>query len=317
MGGLTPATTSAVLVGVETADDAGVVRVSADDALVSTTDFITPPFDVPELYGAIAATNALSDVYAMGGEVLAALNLCLFPDGLPEAWAREVIAGANGVLVRAKAALIGGHTVRSSELFFGLAVTGRVHPARIWRNRGLKAGDAVILTKPLGTGIAVSAARKGQLPESVFAAVTTSMTTLNKTAAEVLRTFEVSACTDVTGFGLAGHGVGMARASGVTLELAATALPVFEGVLELQAQGVTCRGEHDNREALTAEVAVESRAPQAAMIFDPQTSGGLLVGLPASQVGEALRALKGAGVEAWQVGEARAKGSTLLRVSSL
>jgi selenide, water dikinase len=300
MNGLSPASNSHVLVGVETADDAGVVRLSNDEAVVTTADFITPPFDDPHLFGVIAATNALSDVYAMGGEVLCAINLCLFPKELPLEWGRAILAGANDAVRAAGAALVGGHTVLSPELFFGQAVTGRVSPHRVWRNVGARPGDALLLTKPLGTGVIVSAARKGQCPEVVLRAATDSMTTPNRVAAGVLRQFAVSACTDVTGFGLAGHALNMARGSDVSFELDSAAIPAFDGVQALREQGFTCRGEKDNEKAFAFAV---DGAARTGFLFDPQTSGGLLVALPAKHASAALGALHALGIPARQIGQ--------------
>jgi selenide,water dikinase len=294
-----------VLVGVETSDDAGVVRLRDDLAIVTTADFITPPFDDPALYGAIAAANALSDVYAMGGQPVCAINLCAFPKALGNDVAREILGGALAKVTEAGAATVGGHTVLSPELFFGLAVTGQVHPDRVWRNRGLRPGDRLLLTKPLGTGFLVGAARAGQLAAAALERVGRVMATLNRDAARVLAAFGPSAVTDVTGFGLAGHALGMARASRVILRVELDALPMHAEVPALIAAGVTCRGERENREATRGEVQVapgRASDPRLALALDTQTAGGLLAGIAEQHAEACLQALRSAGVEAAMVG---------------
>lgn len=207
----------------------------AQMAVVSTADFITPPFDDPQGYGRIAAANAISDVYAMGGRPICALNLCLFPRELSAEVAKEILAGARAVLAEAGAALVGGHTVRCAELFFGLSVTGLVDPGRIWRNVGAQPGDALLITKPLGCGLIVTGARRGLVPETERLACAAQMAATNRRSAETLRPFGVHAATDVTGFGLIGHALGMAR--DVALELELAALPLYAGAHALAAAG--------------------------------------------------------------------------------
>lgn len=319
----------AVLVGTETGDDAGVYLLPQPDgrpgsdgeglALVQTADFITPPFDDPRGYGRIAACNALSDVYAMGGRPITALNLCAFPRELDAAVAREILEGAAAALAEAGAALVGGHTVYAPELFFGLSVTGLVSPRRLWRNVGARPGDALILTKPLGAGLVVTAARKRHelLTEADRLACAASMATLNARAAAVLADCDVHAATDVTGFGLAGHGLGMTRGSDggegtIALCVELAALPLYPGARALAASGLTCGGAQANRRAYRSRVG--STAPLSAadeeLIFDPQTSGGLLVALPAAKADAALRALRDAGIEAAaRIGEVIERGA--------
>ena len=298
-----PQPSAEVLVGLETGDDAGVVRLYATQALVTTADFITPPFDDPAGYGRIAAANSLSDVYAMGGTPLCAINLCLFPRELLPAVAHEILAGARALLDECGVALVGGHTVHAQELFFGLSVTGRVHPDRIWRNVGAQPGDALLLTKPLGTGLLVSGMRR-RLCGSVFsqadqAACAAGMATSNAGAASLLQGFAVHAATDVTGFGLVGHALGMTRgiAPAVQLVIEIAALPIYPGALALAAAGVTCGGAKNNRAAYRSQLAIHGAlgAAHEELIFDPQTSGGLLVALPAEQATTAARALADAG----------------------
>lgn len=305
----------AVLVGIETGDDAGVYLLpqpagsASDDslALVQTADFITPPFDDPRGYGRIAACNALSDVYAMGGRPVTALNLCAFPRELEAAVAREILEGAAEALAEAGAALVGGHTVYAPELFFGLAVTGLVSPRRLWRNVGAKAGDVLILTKPLGAGLVVTAARKSHalLTETDRLSCAAGMATLNARAAAVLADHSVRAATDVTGFGLAGHALGMTRGRDggegpIALSIELAALPLYPGARALAESGLTCGGAQANRRAYRSRVGSASPLSPAdeELIFDPQTSGGLLVALPSGQAEAALRALRDAGLDA-------------------
>ncbi|HRI50295.1 MAG TPA: selenide, water dikinase SelD [Pseudomonadota bacterium] len=310
----------AVLVSTETGDDAGVYLVrpegSAGVGIVQTADFITPPFDDPEGYGQIAAANALSDVYAMGGRPISALNLCVFPPGLVTASARAILRGASDKLREAGAVLLGGHTVRGPELLFGLAVTGVDAPAHIWRNDGARDGDALLLTKPLGCGLVVTGSRKGLVSDAERLACLSGMTTLNRRAAEVLAQFAVHAATDVTGFGLVGHALGMTGLGDVSLVLRVSELPVYPGALALAAQGVTCGGAKSNRRAYKDRLAVEGSLSAAyeELIFDPQTSGGLLCALPAAAAAAALDALRAAGVAACRVGEVRPRATAALIV---
>ncbi len=312
MSGLSLAAGPEVVVGLETGDDAGVVRLRDDLAVITTADFITPPFDDPYVYGQIAAANALSDVYAMGGDVVTAIHLCAFPRALSGRQAREILSGSAERVRTAGASVVGGHTVAAPELFFGLAVTGAVHPARVWRNRGLRPGDTLVLTKPLGTGILVGAARAGAVAGPPLDAAIRSMVALNRDAAHVAALFSPSAVTDVTGFALAGHGLGMARPSGVSLHLSLSALPAFDQAVELSVAGFTCRGERANRAATEAELVVPAsleRDPRIALVFDPQTSGGLLVGIDATTAPDLVDALREAGVEhATVVGRCEAAG---------
>ncbi|MFO0574892.1 MAG: selenide, water dikinase SelD [Polyangia bacterium] len=330
----------AVLVGTETGDDAGVFLLpsaagagagprSDGLALVQTADFITPPFDDPFAYGQIAAANALSDVYAMGGRPVTALNLCAFPRELLPEVAHEILEGAAAALAAAGAALLGGHTVRAPELFFGLAVTGLVDASRIWRNIGVRPGDVLLLTKPLGAGLLVTGARKGLISEAERSACAVGMAALNRRAAEILGDpaldLGVHAATDVTGFGLAGHGLGMTQAAGgadaagdVALRLHLGWLPLYPGARALAERGVTCGGAQSNQRAYRERItsARPLTAAEQELLFDPQTSGGLLCALPAAAAERALLALHGAGIPAARIGEVvpRAGGAPLVVV---
>lgn len=300
---------AAVLVGTETGDDAGVFLVrdltAQGTGLIQTVDFITPLVDDPLLFGQIAAANSLSDVYAMGGRPISALNLCVFPKELPAAAARAILDGANQKLREAGAVLLGGHTVRGPELLFGLSVCGIVDPARIWRNVGAQPGDCLLLTKPLGAGLLATGLRRGLLSADEYTEWTGQLTRLNRDAAEALQAFPVSAATDVTGFGLVGHSLGMTKVGAVSLRINVRRLPVYGGALRLASAGVTCGGARNNRQAFSerVELSDEVTAGWREVLFDPQTSGGLLVALPRLGCQDALSALRSAGVSASVIGE--------------
>ena len=307
-----------VLIDYRTSDDAGVYRLDESRALVQTVDFFTPIVDDPFTYGQIAAANALSDVYAMGGRPLTALAIAAFPKDLDRAVLSRIFAGGLDMLARAGVALLGGHTVQDQEIKFGYAVTGEVHPDRILANAGARAGDALILTKPLGTGIIATALKFGRATERSIAAAVESMTTLNQGAANALADLQssvVHACTDVTGFGLIGHATEMAAASGVTLELDGGSVPLIEGVREL-VRGNVPGGGRTNRQHFGGGVSLAgSIEPDLAdLLYDPQTSGGLLVAVDPSAAGEAVERLAAAGVRGVVVGRVRAAGSSTISV---
>jgi selenide,water dikinase len=243
----------------------------------------------------------------MGGVPLCALNLCMLPRELPAEVAKEILDGAAALLSEEGVALVGGHTVRGAELFYGLSVTGLVSTSHIWRNVGARPGDALLLTRPLGAGLIVSGARRQLVAESARAACAAQMATTNRRAAEVLRRFPIHAATDITGFGLIGHAFGMTRdaTQPVTLCLDFAALPVYAGAAELAAAGVTCAGARNNRQAFSSHVklAAPRSAAEEELLYDPQTSGGLLVALPAAAASSAERALRDAGVAATHIGE--------------
>jgi selenide,water dikinase len=295
LAGLSQADDSNLLVGYHTSDDAGVYRLSDDLAIVVSADFITPPLNDPNLFGQIAAANAISDVYAMGGDPRVCLNLVCFPSKkLPLKDLHQIVAGAMIKITEAGAVLAGGHSVEDDEPKFGLSVVGVVHPDRFWTNKGAQPGDALILTKPLGSGVLFNANLKSKVSRTALDACVSSLTTLNKGAAEAMRAFDIHAVTDITGFGLAGHGLEMARASRVTLSIKMDALPIMDQALEMYRQGVTT-GVNDSNQRLTAEYTrYEKTYPpwHQQIVYDPQTSGGLLVALPAGQQADLVQALK-------------------------
>jgi selenide,water dikinase len=304
LSGLDLPTHPDLLVGTGTSDDAGVFRIAPDLALVQTVDFFPPIVDDAFAFGAVAAANALSDVYAMGGEPRTALNIACFPQsGVPHAVLRNILRGALAKATEAGVFVLGGHTVADEEIKFGMAVTGFIHPDRILRNVGARAGDALVLTKPLGTGIVVTAAKRGAGTPAEHAAALASMTTLNAGASRVLRDFPVHACTDVTGFGLMGHGYEMAHGSGVRLLLHAAELPLLPGARALAGAGMTggCRR---NRDWLADKVEVAETLPAdlVEVAFDPQTSGGLLAAVAGAEASRVIDALASAGVPSSVVG---------------
>jgi selenide,water dikinase len=281
--GFVPAEAENLLVGLAPADDAVVYRLDDERALVFTLDFFPPLVDDPALYGRIAATNALNDVFAMGGQPLLALSIAAFPESLPNETLAAIFGAAAEQVRAAGGILAGGHTLRDDEPKYGLAVVGTVHPDGYWPKSGARPGDALFLTKPLGTGLLLHAAREGRRDEEGVRAATESMTTLGRDAAAALRPFEPHAVTDVTGFGLLGHAHEMASRSDVRIELDGASLPLFPGALVCAAAGVRTGGDSRNRDF--AGEHVESRVSEEllALAYDPQTSGGLLVSLPADK----------------------------------
>ena len=282
--GFVPAEAENLLVGLAPADDAVVYRLDDERALVFTLDFFPPLVDDPALYGRIAATNALNDVFAMGGAPLLALSIAAFPESLPNEVLAAIFAAADEQVRAAGAILAGGHTLRDEEPKYGLAVVGTVHPEGFWPKSGARPGDALFLTKPLGTGMLLHAAREGRRHEEGLAAATEAMTTLSRDAADALRPFSPHAVTDVTGFGLLGHAHEMAERSGVRLELDAEALPFFPGAREQAAAGIRTGGDSRNRDFAQPHVDADGVADDLlALAYDPQTSGGLLIALPADK----------------------------------
>jgi selenide,water dikinase len=283
-----------LLVGTATADDAGVFRLRPDLALVLTVDFFAPIVDDPFTFGQVAAANALSDVYAMGGDPCTALNVAAFPRDLPVEILGEILRGGIEKAREADVVVVGGHTLVDEEVKFGMAVTGTIHPDRIWRNVGVRPGDVLLLTKPLGTAIVTTAVKRGaEIPDALAAAVA-SMTTLNAAASRALRALDVHACTDVTGFSLLGHGYEMAHGSGVRLVIDAAALPLLPRARELAASGISTGGCQRNRSWLADKVEVDPAVPAdlVEIAFDPQTSGGLLVAIAERDLPRTLEALR-------------------------
>lgn len=288
-----------LLVGPRTGDDAGVYRLADDLALVQTVDFLPPVVDDPYTFGQIAAANALSDVYAMGATPLTGLNLVAFPEeGLGAEVLDAILAGGRDKLAEAGAVLVGGHSVTDPEPKYGLAVTGRGHPDRLITNAGARPGDRLVLTKPLGTGIIAAGIQRDAVDLGLARRAGRSMAELNRAAAEAMRACGATAATDITGFGLAGHAREMARASGVDLELDRAAVPRLPGALGLLEQGIRPAGLAANRRAFTGAAGWPGgappegeSAPDADLLFDPQTSGGLLVALPEPEVPDFLERL--------------------------
>jgi selenide, water dikinase len=283
LAGLVPAAVEDLLVGLDPADDAAVYRLDDERAIVFTVDFFPPLVDDARTFGAIAATNALNDVFAMGGLPLLALSVAAFPEELPVEVLGDVLAGAGERVLEAGAILAGGHTIRDAEPKYGLAVVGTVHPRRIWTKAGARPGDVVLLTKPLGTGIVLQAHRDGIAPEGALDAAVQSMLELNMSAANVLRPFEPNAVTDVTGFGLLGHAYELAVRSSVRVVLDAGALPALPGALELAVAGVRTGGDRRNRDFAESHVESSAEPSTEALAFDPQTAGGLLVSMPSER----------------------------------
>lgn len=294
-----------VLVGFGTLDDAGIYRLSETQALVQTVDFITPVVDDPYAYGEIAVANALSDVYAMGGLPLTALNVVCFPSGLDPQILNAILRGGLAKCLEAGVALMGGHTVDDPEIKFGLSVTGIVDPAQVWTNAGARVGDALILTKPLGIGAITTGIKQGVAPAEAVEAALTSMRTLNRAARDAVATVGAHACTDVTGFSLLGHLYQMLRASGMTARVHASQVPFLTGALALARQGVGPGGTSRNRDYFGAHVTVAANVEEAMvnLLFDPQTSGGLLVSAAGDKKDALLAALNAGGVAAAHIGD--------------
>ena len=290
LAGFVPAEAENLLVGLAPADDAAVYRLDDERALIFTLDFFPPVVDDPSDYGAIAATNALNDVFAMGGTPLLALSIAAFPEELPIEMLAEIFAAADKQVRAAGGLLAGGHTIRDAEPKYGLAVVGTVHPDGIWPKNGARPGDALFLTKPLGTGLIMTGYKKGLAGQMQLDRAILWMRTLNKEAADVLRHVEPNAITDVTGFGLFGHAHEVAQRSRVQLRLESERFPAIDGALDLARSGVRTSGDPRNRDFAAAHVTAHE-LPEALDVlgYDPQTAGGLLVSVPAER-GAALEA---------------------------
>ena len=295
---VTPVTNEHVLADMTGADDAGVYQISDTFALVQTLDFFTPMVNDPILFGKIAAANALSDVYAMGGTPLTAMNIVGFPVSLVEQGVlTDVLNGAGSIVAESGAAIVGGHSIENKEPIFGMSVTGQVNPNQIWKNKGAQVGDVLILTKRIGTGVMNNALKADLFPGGTEQAVT-SMSTLNRVAAEFAHNFTVHACTDVTGFSLMGHSVEMASASDVTIHIKAYDIPLFDDVIEAAQMGLVPAASYGNRKAIIDVQVDEALDPVwTDILFDPQTSGGLLFSVPANEGEQLVEALHEAGID--------------------
>ena len=285
--------------GFSTSDDAGIYKLDARTAIIMTADFITPPVDDPFIFGQIAAANAISDVYAMGGTPLACLNLIAFPsEKLPQEMLYKIIEGGLSKITEAGAVLAGGHSIDDDEPKYGLSVTGTVHPDRIWTNTGARPGDVLILTKPVGSGVLFNANLKKWVSSTAMNRCIEVLTTLNKKPAEIMQAFDIHAATDVTGFGIAGHGLEMVQDSAITLEIHIEALPVMDEALEMYRKGMSTGVNANNRQMVETTLKIESVLPawHQEIVFDPQTNGGLMVSVPKGQAGDLLKALHGEGI---------------------
>jgi selenide,water dikinase len=334
-----------VLVGFDHADDAGVYLLTPETALVQTVDFFTPIVDDPYTFGQIAATNALSDVYAMGGKPLTSLALVCFPDKADLNILERILAGGLSKMIEAGCTVVGGHSIRDEETKFGYSVTGVIHPQRVLANQGAQPGDKLLFTKALGTGVISTAIKKGSAKQEWIDAAVKSMTTLNKTAAEVITTghlstgpttsrnprdvgrpdddqaneaFAVHALTDITGFGLIGHAREMALASDVSLVFQSGSIAVLEGALDCIRAGYIPGGLQANRDFAECMVGYDASVPDdlRTLLFDPQTAGGLLISVAAEDAGPLKRALQDAGVPAVEIGEVLPRAKPLIQVTA-
>jgi selenide,water dikinase len=307
-----------LLVGISTGDDAGVYRLAPDLAVVNTVDFFTPVVDDPFTYGQIAAANAMSDIYAMGGTPRTALNIVCWPQsGLPAAMLAEILRGGAEKALEAGAVIVGGHSVADEEVKYGMAVTGVINPNRIIRNVGAKPGDALVLTKALGTGVLMTAFKRDRLAEEHYAAAVKSMAELNAAASTAMLRYAVHAATDITGFGLVGHAAGMAEGSGVTLVFEESDLPLLQGALEMCRAGMIPGGGRRNREFYGPRTRIndEISDAMAELAFDPQTSGGLLIAVPEDDATALLAELQqGGNLDAAIVGRVHPPGDFLIEI---
>ena len=309
-----------VLVGFDTADDAGVYQLTPDVALVQTVDFFTPIVNDPYTFGQIAATNSLSDVYAMGGRPMTAMTLVCFPEQGDVKVLEEMLAGGLSKMIEANCTVIGGHSIRDEEIKLGYSVTGSVHPGRVLTNSSAKPGDRLMFTKTIGTGVISTAIKRGHAKEAWVHAAVKAMTTLNKVAADVVTSgsFKVNAMTDVTGFGLIGHVCEVARGSGASVQLFASKVPLLEGALECVRAGDIPGGLKANRNFAEGSVEYADGVPEdlRILLYDPQTAGGLLISVAESDAEALLGALRKAGVPALEIGQVVEKRSPLISVAN-
>ena len=303
-----------LIVGYDKSDDASVYVLDDHTALIQTTDFFPPIVDDPYLYGRIAATNALSDVYAMGGEPKLALNILCAAEGMEDDTIRQILRGGYDAAFEAGAIITGGHTIRGAEPIYGLAVSGFVHPDRVLTNSNAKPGDVLILTKPLGVGILTTGAKADMVEQTVMERIYRQMATLNKVARDIMVKYDVHSCTDVTGFGLLGHSYEMAQGSECTICIRTEQVPYHPEALELASMGLIPAGAYRNREYVQGGIRVESGVSLAMedILYDPQTSGGLLFALPEGKAEPCLQELRKVIPEAAIVGYVREKADTYL-----
>jgi selenide, water dikinase len=307
-----------VLVGFDHADDAGVYQIAPDQALVQTVDFFTPVVDDPYTFGQIAATNALSDIYAMGGRPLTSLALVCFPEKADLGILERILAGGLSKMIEAGCTVIGGHSIRDEETKFGYAVTGLIDPRKVIANAGAKPGDVLLLTKALGTGVISTAIKNGKAEPAWIAAAVESMTTLNQKAAEVIQRgdFRVHAMTDITGFGVIGHARELALGSNASLRLDASSIPVLAGALECVRAGYIPGGLNNNRDFAECVVGYDDGVPPGlrTLLFDPQTAGGLLISVASEDSARLTQSLNAAKVRAVQIGEVVARTKPLIMI---
>jgi selenide,water dikinase len=306
-------TNANVLVGFDTADDAGVYKLTPELALVQTVDFFPPIVDDPYTFGAIAAANSLSDVYAMGGKPISALSLLAYPANGDLDDLEQILKGGANKIHESGCVILGGHSIADDEIKFGYSVTGTVHPDRVKANAGARAGDALVFTKRIGTGVITTALKREIAKESDVQAAIDSMLTLNRRACEAMLAYDVHGCADVTGFGLIGHAREMALGSGVTIEIDTAAVQFLPGALDYARQGALPGGLKNNREFASCAVEIAREIPVEVenLLYDPQTSGGLLISLPEADAAQLERALP----EAYRVGRVLPKGTHPIRLA--
>jgi selenide,water dikinase len=295
-----------LLVGINTADDAGVYRIADDLALVQTVDFFPPIVDDPYWFGQIAAANALSDIYAMGGRPVTALNIVGFPVGkIPDSVLTDILRGGQDKIIESGAVIVGGHSIKDSELKYGVAVTGLIHPERIITNAAARPGDQLFLTKPLGTGLITTGIKRGKVEPELEQLVIAHMARLNKDASELMLACGAHAATDITGYGLAGHAFEMAAGAGVTIRITAASLPLLPRARELAELGMIPGGANANRDFMTGRISVAASVDPNLdkVIYDPQTSGGLLIAIPADQGDTFLSACNSRSLPAVRIGD--------------
>ncbi len=297
-----------LIVGFETSDDAGIFRINEDTALIQTLDFLTPVTDSPYEFGQIAAANSLSDVYAMGGRPLTAMNIVCFPsEDLDENILSETLQGGIDKINEAEATLVGGHSVDDKEFKYGLSVTGVVHPEKFFANKGAESGDVIILTKPIGTGVIATAVKAGLADKNSTDKMVSVMSMLNKYACEIMLNFRITSCTDVTGFGLAGHLLEMAKGSRKNMALFTEKVPIISGTEEFVSMGMLPVGAYKNKDFCLPGIDFDSGIDKILLdlMFDPQTSGGLIFTMDDKQAYSCIDLMKGKGIEAEIIGEVR------------